>query len=78
MFYLQSLGILLTECNKQTVKNSNLVILAVKPNIVRNVLKELSPHLTKNHVIMSLAAGVNLKTLEKVSFYIILNMFSLV
>ena len=70
LFYTtQSLGVLLTECNKQTVKNTNLIILAVKPNIIKSVLKELSPHLTKNHIVLSIAAGVNLRTLEKVRFY---------
>ena len=70
LFYtVQSLGVLLTECNKQTVKNTNLIILAVKPNIIKSVIKELSPHLTKNHIVLSIAAGVNLRTLEKVRFY---------
>ena len=70
LFYtVQSLGVLLTECNKQTVKNTNLIILAVKPNIIKSVLKELSPHLTKNHIVLSIAAGVNLRTLEKVRLY---------
>ena len=70
LFYtVQSLGVLLTECNKQTVKNTNLIILAVKPNIIKSVLKELSPYLTKNHIVLSIAAGVNLRTLEKVRLY---------
>lgn len=43
--------------------------MAVKPHAVTRVLKEVAPVIrTDYHVIVSAAAGIPIKTLEKVSF----------
>jgi len=41
-----------------------LVIIAVKPQIVRPVLSELAPLLDKGHLLVSIAAGVPLSLME--------------
>lgn len=54
-------------CNniKDLILNSETIILAVKPNILQNVLSEISSIVDKNkHVVISIAAG---KTLDYIS-----------
>lgn len=43
-----------------------MVFVAVKPHLVPLVLNEISQHITDRHVIVSVAAGVTLATLEEV------------
>lgn len=50
--------------NADVVKNSQLIFLAVKPNIVKQVLEEVSPLITKNHLVVSIAAGVKIASIE--------------
>ena len=45
-----------------------MIWVAVKPHAVGRVLKEVAPLITGDHLVASVAAGVTLKTLEKVSF----------
>lgn len=66
MHFLQKLGINIASSNLETVKNSEVVWIAVKPHLVAKILKEISPAVTPDHLIMSVAAGVTLNTMEKV------------
>ena len=50
--------------NKELVKNSNVIFIAVKPNQVLGVLEEIKPFVTQDKLIVSIAAGVTLNTLE--------------
>jgi len=43
-----------------------VVIVAVKPHIVATVLKEVASKVTRDQLIISLAAGTKLKTMEEV------------
>lgn len=43
----------------------DILFLAVKPNIIANVLKTIKSKLSKNTIIVSIAAGVTLETMEK-------------
>ena len=43
-----------------------MVIVAVKPHIMSTVLKEVSSKVTKDQLIISLAAGTRLKTMSEV------------
>ena len=56
-----------TLCNRETVRNSQVVFLAVKPHNISTVLKEVTGDVTPDHLIISLAAGTTLKTMEEVS-----------
>lgn len=52
------------ESNRDVAVRSEAVILAVKPQVIDVVLKYLSPVITLDHVVISIAAGVPLRTLE--------------
>jgi len=46
--------------NKKAVKDANIVILAVKPQSMSEVLKELSPAIDKDKLVISIAAGITI------------------
>ena len=48
----------------QVAEDSDIIFLAVKPQFVAPVLKEVRPHLTDNHTIVSIAAGKTLASLK--------------
>ncbi len=50
--------------NNIIAKNSNIIFLATKPHFIKDVLKEIKGELTKNKLIVSIAAGVSTKTIE--------------
>jgi pyrroline-5-carboxylate reductase len=56
-------GISTFDSNAGVVKNSDVIVLAVKPQIMANVLAELKPILTSEHLVVSVAAGVSLATM---------------
>ena len=51
--------------NAEVVANSEVVVLAVKPQAMAAVLAELRPELTDRHLVVSIAAGVSLATLAR-------------
>lgn len=63
--YIKSkLAVDVTEDNKEVAKEAKVIILAVKPNVVATVLEELKPQLTAEHLIISIAAGVKIASIE--------------
>jgi len=52
------------EQNPDTVDQADLVVLAVKPQIMQTVLIELGDHLDTSKLVISIAAGVPLATIE--------------
>ena len=62
----EELNIRTTLCNEEAVQDSEVVIVAVKPHIVAAVLKEVASKVTRDQLIISLAAGTKLKTMEEV------------
>lgn len=52
--------------NTEVVKNSKILLFAVKPFVLRDVLAEIKPYLTKEHIIFSIAAGISIKTIEEI------------
>jgi len=50
--------------NRAVVAESNVLILAVKPQSMTALLEEIRPALTANHLVVSIAAGVTLKQLQ--------------
>ncbi|KAE8294601.1 Pyrroline-5-carboxylate reductase 3 [Larimichthys crocea] len=61
----QELGISVTHSNVEVVCGSDVVFVAVKPHLVPLVLNEISQHVTDRHIIVSVAAGVTLSTVEE-------------
>lgn len=59
------LGIEIITDNKILAKHSDVIILATKPNVIKNVLDEIKNELTSDKLIVSIAAGVSTKTIEE-------------
>ena len=57
----KSLGINITTDNKEVAKNSEVLILAVKPQFYADVIKEISEYITEKQIIVTIAPD---KTLE--------------
>jgi pyrroline-5-carboxylate reductase len=57
-------GIAVSSNNKTTVKGTDIVILAVKPQMMGTVLSELAPAVTKSKLIISIAAGIPVSLIE--------------
>ena len=51
--------------NIEVVKNTQIVVLAVKPVYLIRVLEEIKPHLTEDHLVLSIVAGVTIDTIAK-------------
>jgi pyrroline-5-carboxylate reductase len=51
--------------NFDVVRAAEVVVLAVKPQYVAQVLSEIAPDLSSRHLFISIAAGVPLKTLDR-------------
>ena len=49
--------------NKQTLEQSDVVILAIKPQIIRYVLQGMKESVIKKHLFISIAAGVTIDSL---------------
>ena len=60
----RALGIKVILDNKELVQASDLVIIAVKPNQVADVLEEIKSFVTKDKLVVSIAAGVNVAKIE--------------
>ena len=50
--------------NKELVKTSDVIFIATKPNQVLGVLEEIKPFVTSEKLVVSIAAGVNIKKIE--------------
>lgn len=55
-----------TKSITELIKKSNVVILAVKPQNIQLALEEISYSVKKNHLIISIAAGITTRTIEKI------------
>jgi pyrroline-5-carboxylate reductase len=54
-----------TRDKARLVHDADVVVLAVKPAAVPGVLREIAPHVESRHLVISVAAGVTLATLEE-------------
>ncbi len=53
-----------TGFNPDVVNFASVLVLAVKPDQINDVLLEVSPHLSEQHLLVSIAAGVTLGKME--------------
>jgi len=60
----EALGIEVHEGNEIIAKSTKFIVLSVKPQQINEVMASIKGKLTKDHLIMSIAAGVTLATLE--------------
>ncbi|KAG1371141.1 pyrroline-5-carboxylate reductase [Cocos nucifera] len=61
----ESFGVKILETNAQVVDDSDIIILSVKPQIVKKVLLELKPFFSEEKLLVSIAAGIKLKDLQE-------------
>ena len=50
---------------RDVARESDIVFVAVKPNIIADVLSDIQKELKKNTIVISIAAGVTIKTIAK-------------
>jgi pyrroline-5-carboxylate reductase len=62
--FAREVGAKTTSSNLDVVKSSDVLVLAVKPDLVAPVLGEIKAHFTNEQVLLSIAAGVTLAKLE--------------
>nr|XP_025727044.1 pyrroline-5-carboxylate reductase 3 [Callorhinus ursinus] len=63
--HFQALGCRTTHCNREVLQSCLLVFFATKPHVLPTVLAEVAPVVTAKHILVSVAAGVSLSTLEE-------------
>ncbi len=64
---LRARGFDTTSNNKEALAKANIIILCVKPWGVAKILADLAPQLDPSrHILVSIAAGVSLETIEKI------------
>jgi pyrroline-5-carboxylate reductase len=51
--------------NIEAAKNADVIVIAVKPQVVEDVVREISPHVTRKQVIVSVAASVPTSMVER-------------
>ncbi|XP_051929595.1 pyrroline-5-carboxylate reductase 3-like [Hippocampus zosterae] len=61
----KEMNISTTHSNTEVVCSCDVLFVAVKPDLVATVLREISHHVTNRHMIVSVAARVTLATLEE-------------
>lgn len=52
--------------NSDIVKSAKVIILSVKPFILKDILHEIKPFITKEHTVISIAAGISIKAIEEI------------
>ncbi|KAM5578037.1 pyrroline-5-carboxylate reductase-like [Rosa sericea] len=60
----ESFGVHLLPRNDDVVEESDVIIFAVKPQVVKDVVLQLRPLLSRKKLLVSIAAGVKLKDLQ--------------
>lgn len=62
----QQLGVQTMKSNPEAVQKSDIILLAVKPQVMDEVLGEISPHIDpKRHTVISIAAGIPIARMEE-------------
>jgi pyrroline-5-carboxylate reductase len=58
-------GVSISDSNLEVARQSNVLVLAVKPQSMREVLDELRPAVTAEHLVVSVAAGVTIASIDE-------------
>src|SRR3954453_977818 len=61
--FTQTTGVRTAGTNAEVAAAADVLVLAVKPQVMADVLAEVRPHLTAKHLVISIAAGVTFQTL---------------
>ena len=63
---LESVGVHVSSDNTQAVKNAEVIILAVKPFQVKEILQAIAPVLSAEHTVISVVTGIDLQEMQSV------------
>jgi len=61
----KSYGIHTTRSNKEVMNSTDTIIVAVKPQNMDDLMDEIRPYATNNHLMISIAAGVDIRKLRR-------------
>lgn len=64
--FLKDSGIAISVSNPDAVQKSSLIILAVKPFQIKEVLAEILPSLTPDHILVSVVTGVLISEMQSI------------
>jgi len=64
-FLGSSLKLRISNNNEKTVRNADIIILAVKPQNMAATLQEIKPAINKSKLVISIAAGITTNFIEK-------------
>lgn len=67
---LQTLGVSTTNDNVEVVHKSDVVFIATKPPVVSKVASEMASSLSKEKLVVSIAMGVTIRSIETVEFFL--------
>ena len=62
---LQSQGVRCFDMSTPVMEQTNVIVIAVKPQVIKKVLAGLSEQLRAQQIIVSIAAGITLKTIRR-------------
>ncbi|MDI6745051.1 MAG: pyrroline-5-carboxylate reductase [Thermodesulfovibrionales bacterium] len=60
----QTYGVKTTQDNKEVASSCNIIILAVKPQVIEQVLEDIDSAVTNDKTVVSIAAGITLSYLQ--------------
>jgi pyrroline-5-carboxylate reductase len=63
---LQEKGINVYSDNTKAVAENDVIILAIKPFQIKEILEEIKPNLTTNHLFISVVTGINLEEIKSI------------
>ena len=66
LVHFKKLSVKLTSDNKEAAKNADVIILAVKPQIILSVLEDIKHLVSQDQLIISIAAGIEIKIIKSI------------
>lgn len=63
----KSCGLIACDSEIELVEKSDIILIAVKPDTVQTVVEKIASYLTKDKIIVSLAAGVSIERIKRYS-----------
>ncbi|MDF2540150.1 MAG: hypothetical protein K0S76_3171 [Herbinix sp.] len=63
-FVMEETGLPYEEDNLTVINQCKYLVLAVKPQFFNNVMNEIEPYITENHVVISIAAGITIDNMK--------------
>lgn len=62
----EEFGIKVVSESTEIVKNSDIIVIATKPFVVKDLLEHIKPFVKENLIIISIAAGISTQTIESI------------